>query len=171
MRRPRRTARAEPRRLVCQPPLIARLPLTALVLAIALGGCGEEGLGELPSGGETTTSRERADAPDRATRRKAPRIRPARCPAGAANCSAAVGSVLYVESVDADGDGDLHVVATRISGDRVTGRGIVVFDVNKHLRPARDPRVGDLVTGSGPVYEGSFGQRQIEVDEFRVKRR
>ena len=103
--------------------------------------------------------------------RKPPRIRAARCPAAAGNCAAAVGTVLYVESVDADGDGDLHVVATRTRGDAVTGRGIVVFDVNKFLRPRRDPKPGDVVTGAGPVFKGSFGQRQIEVDEFRVKRR
>ena len=47
----------------------------------------------------------------------------------------------------------------------------VVFDVGKQLRPKRDPRIGDLVTGYGPVFTGSYGQKQIEVDVFRVKRR
>ena len=79
--------------------------------------------------------------------------------------------MLYIESVDSDGDGDLHVVATATRGDAVTGGGLVVFDVNKDLRPRRDPEPGDVVTGAGPVYRGSFGQRQIEVDEFRVARR
>jgi len=78
--------------------------------------------------------------------------------------------VIYIESVDADGDGDLHVVATRVRGDAVSGGGLVAFDVNKHLRPKRDPDVGDLVTGAGPVYQGSFGQRQIQVTEFRLAR-
>jgi hypothetical protein len=77
---------------------------------------------------------------------------------------------MYIESVDPDGDGDLHVVATRVRGQAVTGGGLVVFDVNKDLRPKRDPRPGDLVTGAGPVFEGSYGQRQIEVDEFRTAR-
>ena len=81
-----------------------------------------------------------------------------------------MGRVIYVESVDADGDGDLHVVATRLKGRAVTGSGLVVFDVNKFLRPRRDPSVGDVVTGAGPVYQGSFGQRQIEVVEFRLAR-
>lgn len=118
------------------------------------------------AGAETTTRTEKRE------RRAAepPRIRSARCPGAADNCSAAVGRVIYIESVDADGDGDLHVVATRVRGDAVTGRGLVVFDVNKDLRPRRDPAVGDLVTGAGPVFTGSFGQRQIEVDEFRVAR-
>jgi hypothetical protein len=78
--------------------------------------------------------------------------------------------VIYIESVDADGDGDLHVVATRLRGSDVTGGGLVVFDVNRLLRPRRDPAPGDVVTGAGPVYKGSFGQRQIEVDEFRLAR-
>jgi hypothetical protein len=95
----------------------------------------------------------------------------AQCPAGATNCANAVGTVLYIESVDADGDGDLHVVASATRGDAVTGGGLVIFDVNKDLRPARDPRPGDVVTGQGPVFRGSYGQRQIEVDEFRVARR
>ena len=140
-----------------------------MALALALGGCGQDGLGEMPGGGPDTTGK----PSERAEKKRAPkrlRIRAARCPAGAANCSAAVGTVLYIESVDADGDGDLHVVATRVRGDTVTGGGIVVFDVNKFLRPRRDPAPGDLVTGAGPVYRGSFGQRQIEVDEFRVAR-
>jgi len=96
----------------------------------------------------------------------------AQCPAAsAANCANAVGTVLYIESVDADGDGDLHVVASATRGDAVTGGGLVIFDVSKDLRPARDPKAGDVVTGQGPVYKGSFGQQQIEVDEFRVSRR
>jgi hypothetical protein len=95
---------------------------------------------------------------------------PAARPAAAANCAWAVGRVIYIESVDADGDGDLHVVATRLRGSDVTGGNLVVFDVNKSLRPKRDPAPGDVVTGAGPVYKGSFGQRQIEVDEFRLAR-
>ena len=82
-----------------------------------------------------------------------------------------MGTVLYIESVDPDGDGDLHVVATRTSGDAVTGAGLVVFDVSKDIRPRRDPRVGQTVTGRGPVFQGSHGQRQIQVEEFRVARR
>jgi hypothetical protein len=78
--------------------------------------------------------------------------------------------VIYVESVDPDGDGDLHAVATRTGGDAVSGGGLVIFDVRKDLRPRRDPRPGDEVTGWGPVFRGSHGQRQIQVEEFRVAR-
>ena len=150
------------------------------VAAVAIAGCGagdtdkNGGLGDPPS---EPPPREpvhplppgKPEKPDTAERK--PRIRAARCPAGADNCASAVGTVIYVESVDADGDGDLHVVATATRGDAVTGGGLVVFDVSKDLRPARDPEPGDVVTGAGPVYRGSYRQRQIEVDEFRVARR
>jgi hypothetical protein len=95
-----------------------------------------------------------------------PRIRRVSCPpAAGANCVTSTGRVLYIESVDPDGDGDLHVVAL---GGRVTAPGITVFDVSRALRPRRDPRPGDLVSGAGPVYRGSAGQHQIQVVRFRV---
>ena len=144
----------------------------AVVVAAALAGCGEDGLGELPGGGtETTTARDRA-APQRRERRR-PRLKMARCPAmqADANCAAARGRVVYVESVDPDGDGDLHAVTTVTGGEAVSGPGLVIFDVRRDLRPKRDPRPGDEVTGWGPVFEGSHGQRQIQVEEFRVARR
>jgi len=98
----------------------------------------------------------------------APRLEPARCPAAdSAACTAHTGRVLAVESVDADGDGDLHVIA---GGGSITAPGVTVFDVSRTLRPARDPRPGDRVTGAGPVYRGSFRQRQIEVTTFRAAR-
>jgi hypothetical protein len=75
--------------------------------------------------------------------------------------------VLSIQSVDPDGDGDLHVVAV---GGSVTGPGLTVFDVRPSLRPERDPRPGEWVTGAGPVFRGSYRQRQIQVDVFRVWR-
>jgi hypothetical protein len=142
----------------------------AFVLPWALGACGaDEWSPPTLQEGEAYSSRASAQAP--ASAEKPQRIRSARCPAGAANCASAVGRVMFIESVDPDGDGDLHVVATRTKGEAVTGAGLVVFDVNKDLRPRRDPKAGDLVTGAGPVYPGSYGQQQIQVTEFRVKRR
>jgi len=93
-----------------------------------------------------------------------------RCPADAGNCRAAQGRIIALERVDPDGDGDLHVV---IAGGSVTLPGITVLDVSKRLRPRRDPRIGDWAAGAGPVYRGSFGQRQIEVERvvFRPRRR
>jgi hypothetical protein len=91
------------------------------------------------------------------------------CPPDAGNCRAAAGRVIALESVDADGDGDLHVV---LAGGSVTLPGITVLDVSKRLRPRRDPRVGDWAAGAGPVYRGSYGQRQIQVTKvvFRPRR-
>ncbi len=97
-----------------------------------------------------------------------PPLAPARCARPDSDaCTAHTGTVLGIESVDPDGDGDLHVVAT---GGSVTAPGITVFDVSARLRPRRDPRPGDRVTGAGPVHRGSYRQRQIEVVEFRVAR-
>lgn len=61
-----------------------------------------------------------------------------------------------------DGDGDLHLILA--SSDAVTLPGITVLDVNEDLRPTHDPHVGDWAAGAGPVYRGSYGQRQIQVE-------
>ena len=104
----------------------------------------------------------------RATPKPRDRLRRARCPAGAANCQAVTGRVLYVEAVDPDGDGDAHYV---LAGGDVTFPGVSVVDVSRALRPRRLPGPGDLVTAAGPVYEGSYGQRQIQATEVRHRRR
>jgi hypothetical protein len=55
--------------------------------------------------------------------------------------------------------------------DSVTAPGISVIDVSRGLRPDPLPRFGDLVSAAGPVYRGSYGQRQIEATEFHLSRR
>ena len=95
------------------------------------------------------------------------RVRPARCPRGADNCAVATGRVIYVEETDPDGDGDAHYV---LAGGDVTAPGISVIDVEPALRPRRLPRPGELVSAAGPVYTGSFGQRQIEAVEVNHQR-
>jgi hypothetical protein len=92
----------------------------------------------------------------------------ASCPAAAANCRSASGRVLYVERVDPDGDGDAHFVLS--SPDSITGPGISVIDVKRSLRPSPLPGPGDLLSAAGPVYRGSYGQRQIEAIELNVAR-
>jgi hypothetical protein len=95
--------------------------------------------------------------------------RPLHCPAAAGNCSAAAGRIVYVERVDPDGDGDAHfVLASRAS---ITGPGISVIDVRRDLRPSPLPGPGDWISAIGPVFEGSYGQRQIEAVRLRVQRR
>jgi hypothetical protein len=115
-----------------------------------------------PPAPAATTATEAAKAPPRRE------IVRATCRTGAGNCAAATGRIIFLERVDPDGDGDLHLV---ITGGSVTGPGFTVLDVGKDLRPRRDPRIGDLASGAGPVYRGSYGQRQIQVTELHVLRR
>ncbi|MGI8462384.1 MAG: hypothetical protein ACR2OC_12275 [Solirubrobacterales bacterium] len=97
---------------------------------------------------------------------ESPPIEKAHCPPASANCESATGRVIYVEATDPDGDGDAHLVLS--SDEAITGPGISVVDVMRDLRPHPLPRLGDLVSAAGPVYRGSYGQRQIEADVIRV---
>ena len=90
------------------------------------------------------------------------------CPADLDNCRSASGRIVYVERVDPDGDGDAHfVLASRQS---ITFPGISVIDVRKDLRPHPLPGPGDEISAAGPVFHGSYGQRQIQAIELRVGR-
>ncbi len=92
-----------------------------------------------------------------------PEFHEARCPPDAANCESATGRILYVERVDPDGDGDAHFV---IAGpDDITGLGTTVIDVRRDLRPDPLPGPGERISAAGPVYTGSYGQRQIQATE------
>ena len=124
----------------------------ALGCACLLAACGGDEWSDAPAVPGEPRADTAATAEQTFVKDKPLRIRAARCPAGAANCSWAVGRVIYIESVDPDGDGDLHVVAIKTKGEAVTGGGLVVFDVAKDVRPRRDPNAGDLVTGAGPVF-------------------
>jgi hypothetical protein len=57
-----------------------------------------------------------------------------------------------------------------LDASSLSAPGVTVLDVSRKLRPDRDPVVGDVVTGAGPVYRGSYGQRQIQVTVFRAVR-
>jgi hypothetical protein len=93
-------------------------------------------------------------------------LRRAACPRDLQGCRTALGRVVLVESVDPDGDGDLHVVLA--GRDGITAPGLTAVDVRRGLRPRRDPRVGQLATAAGQVQSGSYGQRQIHAMSFRV---
>ena len=97
---------------------------------------------------------------------KAP-LRRARCPDGVAGCRSVIGRIVYVERVDPDGDGDLHVV---VADGSISLPGVTAVDVRPGLRPRRDPRIGDRATAAGPVQTGSYGQSQIHALRFRVQR-
>jgi hypothetical protein len=91
----------------------------------------------------------------------------ARCPAGVPGCRSVRGTVVYVERVDPDGDGDLHVF---VAAGSVTLPGMTAVDVAPRLRPRRDPRIGDRVSAAGPVQRGSYGQSQVHALEFHARR-
>lgn len=124
---------------------------TALVLAssVLVAGCGEQ------AEREPAPEPARTPAPERA-----PQVERARCPAGATDCVSATGTILYVERVDPDGDGDAHFVLLDSKG--VTAPGITIVDVRADLRPKPLPGLGDELSAAGPVHRGSYGQRQIE---------
>ena len=147
-----------------------------LVLAVAvvgagglflLAGDGEErrGGGERRDGGVRRDGGERRGGRD--GRERPEELRPARCPAGVPGCRSVTGPIVFVERVDPDGDGDLHVV---IADGSISLPGVTAVDVKPSLRPRRDPRVGDRATAAGPVQTGSYGQRQIHALRFRVQR-
>ena len=119
----------------------------AMLLAVlALAGCGQ-------------TAEQRPAPAEKPRTKERDRPRAQRCPRAAENCAAASGRVVFLESKDPDGDGDLHLV---LAGGDVTGGGISVIDVAPRLRPEVDPRIGDWAAARGPVHRGSFGQRQIQ---------
>jgi hypothetical protein len=154
----------------------------ALACAVAAAGCSAEDEGSSreradSDGAKRSSAESRRDAPRADARTREPARKPGAaasavpqvsCPAAAHNCRSASGRVLYVERVDPDGDGDAHfVLASRQS---ITAPGISVIDVKRSLRPSPLPRPGDRLSAAGPVYRGSYGQKQIEAVELHVAR-
>lgn len=147
--------------------------LLLAVVFIPLGGCGtdEPPAGPSSESPETTTATDRHPETiprDEAASRAVDRLEAPPCPQSASNCERAEGAILYVERVDPDGDGDAHFVLA--GGNDITGPGISVIDVRADLRPDPLPGPGDRLAASGPVFEGSYGQRQIQADRIVVDR-
>jgi hypothetical protein len=132
--------------------------------ALALAGCGSDP----PRAAMTPTATPTPSPTATPTPRPRPDVARAHCPADVAGCKTTRGTVIYVERVDPDGDGDLHVVLE----DRksLSLPGITAIDVAVDLRPKRDPEVGDRVSAAGPLQRGSYGQMQIHALEFNVRR-
>ena len=138
-------------------------------------------LAELAAGAFVLVARDRAQSPiDDAPRGKQerrrerakpkPKVRPlrrVRCPPGVVGCRSVIGRIVYVEHVDPDGDGVLHVV---VAAGSISLPGLTAIDVSKTLRPRHDPSIGDRATGAGPVQTGSYGQQQIHALRFRAQR-
>jgi hypothetical protein len=159
---------------------VRKVLITLAVLAGAGAGVAAavlpDGRGPAGSDGRAITGPPRTSVPtgparpDTAgePRRTRPDVRRARCPAGLARCAVATGRVILVESVDPDGDGDLHLV---LAGGGVTAPGLTALDIAPALRRRRDPEVGDLVSAAGQVQTGSHRQSQIHVHEWHLARR
>ncbi len=139
-----------------------------LVAAVALAVLAIDDRGEAPRRAAPTATPEPVKVEVEARPTPVPDVRRSRCPDDVPGCRAVRGSVLYVESVDPDGDGDLHVV---LDGGSITLPGMTAIDIAPDLRPRRDPRIGDRVSAAGPVQTGSYGQEQIHALELRVRRR
>ena len=95
-------------------------------------------------------------------------VKPARCPRDVARCRVVTGRVVLVETIDPDGDGDLHVV---VAAGGISAPGVTSIDIPPRLRPRRDPRLADVVSAAGPVQRGSIGQRQIHALDLAIARR
>jgi hypothetical protein len=137
-------------------------PWAALLVACAAGAGGCSGGGD-----DRSVKAPAPAAPADAPPRTAPLAR-AHCPARLTNCKTASGRIFYVERVDPDGDGDAHFVLE--SRQAITLPGLSVIDVEKSLRPHPLPVAGDRISAAGPVYRGSYGQRQIQAIELHVAR-
>jgi hypothetical protein len=145
--------------------------LCAVASLLASSSC-DSGDEDSPAGNDSSAQRAAREQPverDRSARNASPPpVVRATCPPAAGNCRSASGVVLYVERVDPDGDGDAHfILASRQS---ITAPGISVIDVKRSLRPSPLPGRGDRLSAAGPVYRGSYGQRQIEAVELNVAR-
>ena len=135
-----------------------------MLAAIAVAGCGDDDdEGPAPTRPEQAGQVREGNRPDTPEKLS---VEPVSCPPELENCRSASGWIVYVERVDPDGDGDAHfVLASRQS---ITAPGISVIDVRQDLRPHPLPGLGDEISAAGPVFRGSYGQRQIQAVELRV---
>jgi hypothetical protein len=135
-----------------------------LVLLAVVAGCGGGGGGATDSGSSTRV--QRSPAPDRAEMQEPDRVALSRCPSGLPGCRSAEGLIVYVEPVDADGDGDAHFVI--LDAQSISLPGLTAIDVRKGLRPHRLPGIGERISAAGPVQTGTYGQSQIHAIELHV---
>ena len=142
--------------------------MRAAVAALALAGLAGCGGGDPQPRASSPTPTAAATPRATATPRPARPLRAPACRDDIPECARVSGRIVYVERVDPDGDGDLHVVVTDPHG--VTLAGLTSIDVARELRPRRDPRIGELAAGMGPVQTGSYGQSQIHALWFRTRR-
>jgi hypothetical protein len=134
----------------------ALVTLAVLAAAGPIASCGDDP-NSSPTQPKTTTQREPpAEQPAE------PALRPPPCPPELSNCRRASGTILYVERVDPDGDGDAHFVL--LSRESITAPGVSVIDVRRDLRPHPLPGAGEQLAAAGPVFPGSHDQLQIQAE-------
>jgi hypothetical protein len=137
----------------------------ASVAAVAIAaGCGGGDKGATDSLGTTSTAR--SPAPEDKEKTVVDHVAASRCPAGLPGCRSAEGLIVYVEPVDADGDGDAHFVIVDAQG--ITLSGLTAIDVRRGLRPHPLPGIGERISAAGPVQTGTYGQSQIHAIELHV---
>lgn len=135
----------------------------ALAGAVLLASCGDDR--------QTSTPAPRPAAVVTATpapaHTPAPRrpLRRPRCRHGVADCASTSGTIVYVERVDPDGDGDLHVAL--LSRQSLTYPGISVVKFERRVRPAHVPAIGSWMTAVGERYTGTHDDRNLRVERYR----
>ena len=82
-------------------------------------------------------------------------------------CREADGRVLYVETVDPDGDGDLHIVLA--SRQSLTWPGVTVLAIRRAERPASTPHIGHWVSAVGLVNTGSHGETTLTALRYEIR--
>ena len=80
-------------------------------------------------------------------------------------CAAVSGRVVYVQAVDPDGDGDLHVAL--LSRQSLTYPGISVVKFQQRVRPAHPPAIGSWMTAVGERYTGTHDDHNVRVERYR----
>lgn len=84
-----------------------------------------------------------------------------------ARCREANGRVLYVEALDPDGDGDMHLVLA--SRQSLTWPGVTVLVIPRAKRPKSTPHLGRWVSAIGVPNTGSHGETTLNALRFELR--
>jgi hypothetical protein len=81
-------------------------------------------------------------------------------------CQVVDGRIVYLQRVDPDGDGDLHVLL--LSRQSVTGPWLTMLKVPAPLRTGMDPGIGRWVRALGQRFRAEHGENSIRVARWAV---
>jgi hypothetical protein len=76
-------------------------------------------------------------------------------------CRPVDGRIVYIQRVDSDGDGDLHLLL--ISRQSVSAPGFTMLKINARLREGMDPGIGRWVSAVGMEFDAEHGERSVDV--------